>query len=121
MGYMPPEYIHGATAATVMGDVYSFGILMMEIATGIRPNLPFKEEEEDGGGGGKEVRLVEWARKMGEQNRHMEILDANISRDGLKEGGVLEFFRIATLCTKEVCRDRPSMKEVVGLLSCIST
>ncbi|KAL0438268.1 UNVERIFIED_CONTAM: Leucine-rich repeat receptor protein kinase MSP1 [Sesamum latifolium] len=31
MGYMPPEYLHGATMATVVGDVYSFGVLMLEI------------------------------------------------------------------------------------------
>ncbi|KAG5530951.1 hypothetical protein RHGRI_025782 [Rhododendron griersonianum] len=44
MGYMPPEYVQGATRATATGDVYSFGILMLEISTGIRPDLPFKEE-----------------------------------------------------------------------------
>lgn len=118
MGYMPPEYIQGLTMATAMGDVYSFGILMLEISTGIRPNLPFKEEDGDG----KEVRLVEWAKKMVERNRHMEILDANISREeGLNESGVVEFFRIALLCTSDSSKDRPPMREVVELLNRIST
>ncbi|KAH7849961.1 hypothetical protein Vadar_025688 [Vaccinium darrowii] len=118
MGYMPPEYIQGLTMATAMGDVYSFGILMLEISTGIRPNLPFKEEDGDG----KEVRLVEWAKKMVERNRHMEILDANISREeGLNESGVVEFFRIAILCTSDSSKDRPPMREVVELLNQIST
>ncbi|KAA8537937.1 hypothetical protein F0562_027483 [Nyssa sinensis] len=97
MGYMPPEYIHGATTATVMGDVYSFGILMLEIATGRRPSWPFKEDD------GKEVRLVEWATNMVKQNRQMEMLDDRISRDGLKEDGVVEFLRIATWCINETC------------------
>ncbi|XAR48646.1 Non-specific serine/threonine protein kinase [Bertholletia excelsa] len=110
MGYMPPEYIYGATVAKAMGDVYSFGILMLEIATGIRPNWPFKED-------GKEVRLPEWAKKMVDQKREMEMLDANISREGLEEEGVKEFFRIAKLCTSEICKDRPTMEEVVDSLS----
>ncbi|KAF7114123.1 hypothetical protein RHSIM_RhsimUnG0099100 [Rhododendron simsii] len=108
----------GATMATAMGDVYSFGILMLEISTGIRPDLPFKMEEEEGDG--KEVRLVEWAKKKVDQDRHMEILDANISREGLKEPAVVEFLRIAILCTSDSSKDRPPMKEVVELLNRIS-
>ncbi|KAG5530954.1 hypothetical protein RHGRI_025785 [Rhododendron griersonianum] len=80
MGYMPPEHVQGATMATAMGDVYSFGILMLEISTGIRPDSPFKEEIN-----GKGVSFVEWAREKVAQNLHMEILDANISRAGLEE------------------------------------
>ncbi|XP_058183958.1 leucine-rich repeat receptor protein kinase EMS1-like [Rhododendron vialii] len=116
MGYMPPEYIQGATMATAMGDVYSFGILMLEISTGIRPDLPFKEERN-----GKEVRLVEWAREKLAQNLHMEILDANISRAGLEQSGVVEFLRIAFLCASDSSMDRPPMREVVELLNQIPT
>ncbi|KAJ7949256.1 Receptor-like kinase [Quillaja saponaria] len=37
MCYLPPEYVYGfsgETVVTVMGDVYSFGVLMLEIITG---------------------------------------------------------------------------------------
>ncbi|CAK9134680.1 unnamed protein product [Ilex paraguariensis] len=114
MGYMPPEYFSGATMASVMGDVYSFGILMLEIATARRPNLPFMGEE------GKEIRLIDWLRKMVEQNRHLEMVDANILRDELKEDMVVEFFRIAKMCSDEVCKFRPGMQEVIELLDKIN-
>ncbi|KAI7745212.1 hypothetical protein M8C21_016633 [Ambrosia artemisiifolia] len=111
MGYMPPEYIHGAPAATVMGDVYSFGTLMIEVVTCKRPNWPIKGED------GEEIRLVEWATRMVSQNREIKMLDAGISKEDLKEKEVLEFFRIATLCTNEVPKYRPNMNEVVELLN----
>nr|GEW92977.1 leucine-rich repeat receptor protein kinase EMS1 [Tanacetum cinerariifolium]GEW92979.1 leucine-rich repeat receptor protein kinase EMS1 [Tanacetum cinerariifolium] len=111
MGYMPPEYFYGATLATVMGDVYSFGILMFEIATSRRPNWPLKDEE------GKEIRLVEWAATMVSQNREMEMMDVGMSKEDLKENEVQEFFKIATFCTTEAPKLRPNMNEVVKLLN----
>ncbi|KAE8715312.1 peroxidase 12-like [Hibiscus syriacus] len=44
MGYMPPEYREGNTTAMVVADVYSYGILMIEIATQNRPSWPVKLE-----------------------------------------------------------------------------
>lgn len=113
MGYMPPEYIQGSTMATAMGDVYSFGILMFEIGTGKRPSWPIKDD-------GKEIRLIEWATNMVSQNKQMDMIDANIMREELREGQVVEFFRIATLCTLENWKYRPAMKEVVELLDALN-
>nr|DAD22482.1 TPA_asm: hypothetical protein HUJ06_023945 [Nelumbo nucifera] len=114
MGYMPPEYKDGVTVATVKADVYSFGILMVEIATGKRPSWPIKIEDEHNER--KEYGLIEWARKRVAEERHLEILDPLMSKEGLRESEVGEFFRIACLCTSERSRDRSSMEEVVELL-----
>ncbi|KAL6010343.1 hypothetical protein ACLOJK_000774 [Asimina triloba] len=125
MGYMPPEYKDGLTMATPKADVYSFGILMLEVATGRRPNLPLVL-------GGKELGLLAvWARQMLAENRFMEMLDENLvggrpeSTDGgeEKQGGgaaeekVKEFFRIASLCASENPTERPNMGAVVPLLA----
>ncbi|WCJ25857.1 Protein kinase superfamily protein [Euphorbia peplus] len=111
MGYMPPEYKDGQTVATVRADVYSFGILMIEIATGERPNLPMVLDQ-------KEVALIVWARKMMVTNKHMEMLDSKMPKDdGFSEEKVKDYFRIADLCTNETMVDRPAMNQVVDLLN----
>lgn len=110
MGYMPPEYLGGNTAATVLLDVYSFGILMIEIVTQRRPNLPVTMEE------GEEVGLVQWAKRMVEANREMEMIDWNVEREELDYEKVREYFRVACMCTNENSRERPAMKTVVELL-----
>ncbi|KAK8642936.1 hypothetical protein V6N13_012260 [Hibiscus sabdariffa] len=114
MGYMPPEYREGNTAATVAADVYSFGILMIEIATQNRPSWPVKLE-------GKSIGLVEWAREMVGLNREIEMVYEKIPRDGLIEEEVKEYFRIACMCSSDGWKERPAMKDVVERLNQIPT
>ncbi|XP_061345195.1 phytosulfokine receptor 2 [Gastrolobium bilobum] len=109
MGYMPPEYKAGLNVANPKVDVYSFGVLMIETASGKRPNLPLKLDDVD-------IGLVQWARKMEERNAHMDMVDANISREGLREESVKEYLHIACRCTNELQKERPEMPEVVKLL-----
>lgn len=113
-GYMPPEFKAGLTMATVNADVYSFGVLMFEVATGKQPNLPVKIQVDDGS---KEVCLIDWARGMLAMEKELEMIDPTICREGMDEAKVKEYFRIATLCTDEVYRKRPPMTQVLGLLS----
>ncbi|QCE08063.1 phytosulfokine receptor 2 [Vigna unguiculata] len=109
MGYMPPEYIEGSNVANTKVDVYSFGILMIETMASHRPNLPMKLGQSD-------IGMVQWARKMREQNAEMEMVDVNISREGLSEESVKEYVRIACECTSQLQKERPSMPEVVEWL-----
>ncbi|XP_030461609.2 putative serine/threonine-protein kinase [Syzygium oleosum] len=110
MGYMPPEYKDGYRRVTVKADVYSFGVLMFEIATGLRPYLPVVDR-------GEEVELTVWARNMVGENRQMEMVDLAVSRDGLVEARVKECFSIACMCTRERAKDRPGMSRVLELLN----
>lgn len=112
IGYMPPEYRDGSNVANKKVDVYSFGVLMIETMSGRRPNLAVKLDQND-------IGLVNWARKMMERNEEMEMLDANISKEGLREEGVKEYVKIACMCTSELQKDRPQMPEIVELLDSI--
>ncbi|KAF3788655.1 Leucine-rich repeat receptor protein kinase [Nymphaea thermarum] len=112
MGYMPPEYKDGLRATT-KGDVYSFGVLMLEVATGRRPNLAVEEKEN---GTVKQVWLVDWARQLVGQGREMEAVDQTLIEDGLEPPSVKEFFRIACLCITDNPGERPLMADVVSML-----
>lgn len=110
MGYMPPEYRAGFTAATVQADVYSFGVLMFEVVTGKRPNWPVMED-------GREIWMIEWAKIRISEQKFLEVVDPCIPREELRECEVGEFLRVADLCTSEKPKDRPLMREVVEMLS----
>lgn len=113
MGYMPPEYKEGLTAATVAADVYSFGALMVETATGERPNLHRRWED------GKQMGLVRWARRMVEERRGVEVLDSKMGNEGIREDEVNGYLEVAYRCTDENPRNRPTMVEAVSLLDYI--
>ncbi|KAG9444687.1 hypothetical protein H6P81_016027 [Aristolochia fimbriata] len=114
-GYMPPEYKDGVTVATTKADVFSFGVLMLEVATGRRPNWPVCFDD------GKEAGLTTWARKMTDEGRWWEMVTAgdDIESDTWveEEEEVREYLRIACFCTMDNPRERPNMEEVVELLN----
>ncbi|KAK3428087.1 hypothetical protein EUGRSUZ_F04200 [Eucalyptus grandis] len=100
------QYKEGLTAAI---DVYSFGVLMVEIATGRRPDLPVVDK-------GEGVGMTVWARNMVDENRQMEMVDPAVSRDGLVKARVELYFRIACMCTSHLKQNKPGMSRVLELL-----
>lgn len=106
VGYVAPEY--GQTwQATTNGDVYSYGVLAMELATGRRAL--------DGG----EECLVEWARRvMGKGRPGRGVMPVLLLGSGLAEGAeeLCQLLEIGVKCTEETPQARPNMKEVVAML-----
>ncbi|XP_020573152.1 leucine-rich repeat receptor protein kinase EMS1 [Phalaenopsis equestris] len=110
VGYMAPEYREGVTAVTAKGDIYSFGVLVMEVVTGRRPSWPVKTD--DGG----EIGLVKWTRAKFEEGREMEILDPLMGKEAVAETEVKGLLGVAYRSTEERPSSRPSIGEVIKLL-----
>ncbi|CAA2963266.1 probable LRR receptor-like serine threonine-kinase At1g74360 [Olea europaea subsp. europaea] len=112
IGYVAPEY--GQTwQASTKGDVYSYGVLAMELATGRRAV--------DGG----EECLVEWGKRVMGDGRHgfaKNVIPVALLVSGLAEGAeyMCDLLRIGILCTAENPHSRPNMKEVLAMLIRIS-
>ncbi|CAN0896966.1 Cysteine-rich receptor-like protein kinase 8 [Linum grandiflorum] len=104
-GYMAPEYARH-DHFSVKSDVYSFGILVLEIVTGRRNNSRIRNS----------INLQshvwdQWSNGMAAQLRDPAMGDrfANVE--------VLKCIHIGLLCVQESVADRPTMSEVVLMLS----
>ncbi|KAJ7540903.1 hypothetical protein O6H91_10G035500 [Diphasiastrum complanatum] len=108
-GYIAPEYAY-TMKVDEKSDIYSFGVVLLELLTGKRPAEPEF---------GDAVNIVEWVRsKVQTKEGVVEVLDANIgaSCSSVQEEMML-LLRVALLCTSKSPRDRPSMRDVVTMLS----
>ncbi|CAL9763353.1 unnamed protein product [Musa acuminata subsp. burmannicoides] len=103
VGYVAPEY--GRTwRATTRGDVYSFGVLAMELATGRRAL--------DGG----EESLVERVRRAAAQEVGLRLVGAAGEEPGEGLTAMLGLLMVGLRCTAESPQARPDMREVLGKL-----
>ncbi|KAK7343638.1 hypothetical protein VNO77_12541 [Canavalia gladiata] len=108
--YVAPEYGYNGNVSEKC-DVYSFGVLLLVILSGRRPlqvtDSPLSEF--------RRANLVSWARQCGRKGNLLQVVDESIeSMD--KEEAVL-CMRVALLCLLKSPACRPSMKEVVGMLT----
>eukprot|EP00249_Psilotum_nudum_P003520 c16935_g1_i2 orf=1102-3312(+) len=105
--HMPPEYGH-AGEVTVKGDVYNFGIVLLELVTGKRPLGDYYPDHNCN-------CLVLWVRCLMKEKRGIKALDPKLVNKGpITE--MLEVLRIGYLCTAESPAKRPTMQQVVGLV-----
>ncbi|KAJ7981876.1 LRR receptor-like kinase [Quillaja saponaria] len=105
-GYMAPEYaMHGYL--TDKADVYSFGIVALEIVSG-RSNTTHRSKEES-------FYLLDWARLLKEKGSLLELVDPRLGSDFNKEQ-VMVMINVALLCANVTPAVRPTMSSVVSML-----
>ncbi|KAK9041600.1 hypothetical protein V6N11_016692 [Hibiscus sabdariffa] len=106
-GYLAPEYaIRGQL--TRKADIYSFGVLLLEIVSG-RCNTNRRLPPSD-----QYLLLRAW--NLLEQGQLAELVDMSMSGDHDDEEAQ-KFLKIGLLCTQEVPKHRPSMYQVVKMLT----
>ncbi|OMP09886.1 hypothetical protein COLO4_05041 [Corchorus olitorius] len=105
-GYLAPEYaLYGQL--TEKNDVYSFGIVILEIMSG-RKVL-------DTSNSYSYVLITDWAWKLAKSGNVQEIFDESIREEGPK--GVMErFVRVGILCAHVMVAFRPKMAEALKML-----
>ncbi|XP_031109756.1 cysteine-rich receptor-like protein kinase 2 [Ipomoea triloba] len=108
LGYTAPEYaIHGHLSEKA--DIYSFGIVILEIISG-RRSSDLQVEPVTG-------YLLEQAWKLYENDEHLGLVDNSLDLNEYELEEVKRTLEIALVCTQSPSKIRPSMSEVVVMLS----
>ncbi|XP_038898249.1 probable leucine-rich repeat receptor-like serine/threonine-protein kinase At3g14840 [Benincasa hispida] len=105
-GYMAPEYAMRGYL-TDKADVYSFGIVALEIVSG-RSNTSFRAKDDC-------FYLLDHANTLKERDSLLELVDPRLGSD-FNKIEAMTMINIALQCTNVIAADRPAMSSVVSML-----
>ncbi|CAI9763227.1 unnamed protein product [Fraxinus pennsylvanica] len=107
-GYVAPEY-SSTMVASLKGDSYSLGVVLLELATGQKP-LGVSTADE-----GFKGNLVDWVIMLSNSGRIKDGIDKRLCGKGHDEE-IVRFLKIACNCVVSRPKDRWSMYQVYGSL-----
>lgn len=109
IGYLPPESFLKRYVATAKSDVFSFGIVALEVASGRRAvDLAYPDDK---------IILLDWVRRLADDGKLLLAGDARLSDGSYKLYDMERLIHIGLLCTLHDPKSRPSMKWVLDALS----
>eukprot|EP00250_Pteridium_aquilinum_P022162 c25314_g1_i1 orf=414-3425(-) len=107
-GYIAPEYAY-TMKVDEKSDVYSYGVVLLELVTGRRPTS--KDLECEG------IDLVRWVGQQAQSKEGLsKVLDCRLEVGDSDKESIYNVLKLALICTSTFPRQRPSMREVVELL-----
>nr|GLL48565.1 putative LRR receptor-like serine/threonine-protein kinase [Ipomoea trifida] len=109
VGYVAPELAQSLRFFSDKCDVYSFGVILLELVTGRKPvESPVMNEV---------VVLCEYVRRLIERGAASDCFDRGLR--GFVENELIQVMKLGLICTCEVPSRRPNMAEVVQVLESI--
>lgn len=108
MGYLAPEYLQYGKA-TEKTDVFSYGVVMLEVACGRRP---IEREPE----GDKMVNLVDWVWGLHSEGKIVEAADKRLNGE-FDEGEIKRLLLVGLSCANPDDNERPLMRRVLQILN----
>ncbi|KAA8532403.1 hypothetical protein F0562_032428 [Nyssa sinensis] len=113
-GYVPPEY-YQSFRCTAKGDVYSLGVVLLELLTGKRPT-----DKEDFG----DTNLVGWVKMKVREGKGMEVIDPELlsvtkgtdEAEAVEVKEMVRYLEITLQCVEDFPSKRPNMLQVVAML-----
>ncbi|KAL4274228.1 hypothetical protein AHAS_AhasUnG0014000 [Arachis hypogaea] len=106
LGYLAPEYAM-LGKANESCDVYSFGVLLLELASGRKPLEKLSNAVKR--------TISDWALPLACEKKFREIADSRLNGDYVEEE-LRRVVLIALICAQSQAEKRPTMLEVVELL-----
>ncbi|XP_073006386.1 putative cysteine-rich receptor-like protein kinase 20 isoform X1 [Typha latifolia] len=106
-GYMSPEYAFGGLFS-IKSDVFSFGVLLLEIVSGKR-NAGSHQYDNS-------LNLLGYTWELWEEGKWFELIDASLG-DEYDKDEILKCINVALMCVQENAMDRPTMSNAIAMLS----
>ncbi|XP_074561716.1 receptor-like serine/threonine-protein kinase SD1-7 [Curcuma longa] len=107
IGYMAPEYLNEGIFS-FKSDVFSFGVIVLEILSGQRNRIINHTDAS--------MNLLGHAYRLWKEDRSLEILD-NALDCSYPTTEILRCIRMSLLCVQDNVEDRPTMAEIVMMLT----
>ncbi|KAG8365156.1 hypothetical protein BUALT_Bualt18G0075000 [Buddleja alternifolia] len=108
MGYLAPEYLQYGKA-TEKTDVFSYGVVILELACGRRPIEREGESQ-------KMVNLVDWVWKLHSEGKIVDAGDERMNGE-FEEAEMKKLLLVGLSCANPDSAERPSMRRVLQILN----
>ncbi|KAF4374642.1 hypothetical protein G4B88_004894 [Cannabis sativa] len=109
IGYLPPESFQRRSVATAKSDVFSFGIVVLEVVSGRRAvDLTYDDDQ---------IILLDWFRRLSDEKRVLQGGDTRLQDGSFSLSDMERLIHVGLLCTLHNPSSRPNMKWVLEEIS----